>query len=57
MRHIIRNITTFLSTDHERRAEESYLNGSVDRIDLEYRQREIDRGVFRKSAHRGIGIN
>ncbi|MBY3155453.1 DUF3563 family protein [Rhizobium laguerreae] len=57
MRHIIRNITTFLSTDHERRAEESYLNGSVDRIDLEYRQREIDRGVFRKTARRGIGIN
>ncbi len=25
----------------------SYLNGSVDRIDLEYRQRQIDRGLFR----------
>ncbi|MEA3535477.1 DUF3563 domain-containing protein [Rhizobium sp. CC-YZS058] len=25
-----------------------YLNGSFDRIDLEYRQRQIDRGLFRK---------
>lgn len=25
----------------------SYLNGSSDRIDLEYRQRQIDRGLFR----------
>jgi hypothetical protein len=57
MRHIIKNITTFLNTDHTRRAEEAYLNGSLDRFDLEYRQREIDRGVFRKTTHRGIGIN
>jgi hypothetical protein len=27
--------------------EMSYLNGSSDRIDLEYRQRQIDRGLFR----------
>jgi hypothetical protein len=26
-----------------------YLNGSVDRYDLEYRQRQIDRGMFRTS--------
>lgn len=25
----------------------AYLNESVDRYDLEYRQREIDRGLFR----------
>ncbi|TKT43424.1 DUF3563 family protein [Rhizobium sp. LC145] len=25
----------------------AYLNGAVDRIDLEYRQRQIDRGLFR----------
>lgn len=24
-----------------------YLNGSHDRIDLEYRQRQVDRGLFR----------
>ncbi|HXV30534.1 MAG TPA: DUF3563 family protein [Sinorhizobium sp.] len=28
--------------------EMAYLNASVDRIDLEYRQRQIDRGLFRK---------
>lgn len=28
--------------------EMAYLNGSVDRIDLEYRQRQIDRGLFRR---------
>ncbi len=27
----------------------AYLNGSVDRVDLEHRQRQIDRGMFRKS--------
>ena len=27
--------------------ENAYLNGSFDRIDLEYRQRQIDRGLFR----------
>lgn len=57
MRHIIKNISTYLNTDHAKRAEDSYLNGSVDRFDLEYRQREIDRGIFRKSTHRGFGIN
>jgi hypothetical protein len=25
----------------------AYLNGSTDRVDLEYRQRQIDRGMFR----------
>lgn len=28
--------------------EMSYLNGSADRVDLEYRQRQVDRGMFRK---------
>lgn len=27
--------------------EMAYLNGSHDRFDLEYRQRQVDRGVFR----------
>lgn len=31
----------------------AYLNQSVDRVDLEYRQRQIDRGMFR---NRGIGL-
>ena len=29
--------------------ETAYLNGSSDRIDLEYRQRQIDRGLFRRN--------
>lgn len=28
--------------------EAAYLNGSQDRLDLEYRQRQIDRGMFRR---------
>ncbi|WP_181699033.1 DUF3563 family protein [Chthonobacter albigriseus] len=29
----------------------AYLNESSDRIDLEYRQREIDRGMFRPRSY------
>ena len=29
----------------------AYLNQSVDRVDLEYRQRQIDRGLFRQRCH------
>ncbi|OLP58597.1 DUF3563 domain-containing protein [Xaviernesmea oryzae] len=29
--------------------ESHYLNGAVDRIDLEHRQRQIDRGLFRRT--------
>lgn len=28
-----------------------YLNQSADRVDLEYRQRQIDRGLFRQRGH------
>lgn len=30
--------------------EMAYLNNAQDRFDLEYRMREIDRGLFRKSG-------
>ena len=33
--------------------EMTYLNGSVDRVDLEYRQRQVERGMFR---NRGMGF-
>jgi hypothetical protein len=33
--------------------EMAYLNGSMDRVDLEYRQRQIDRGMFR---NRSLGL-
>lgn len=35
-----------IPTDAER--EEAYLNGAVNGIDLEFRQRQIDRGQFHK---------
>jgi hypothetical protein len=27
----------------------AYLNDSIDRVELEYRQRQVERGLFRKS--------
>ena len=30
-------------------AERDYLNGAYDRINLEYRQRQIDHGLFRRA--------
>lgn len=38
-----------IPTDAER--ELAYLNGSVDRYDLEERQRQVDRGMFREVRH------
>ena len=29
----------------------AYLNQSVDRVDLEYRQRQVDRGMFRQRGN------
>ena len=37
---------TFRGPSIEER-ELAYLNQSVDRVDLEYRQRQVDRGMFR----------
>jgi hypothetical protein len=45
----IRNFTRALRIPTTEDREAAYLNGSIDRIDLEYRQRQIDRGLFRKS--------
>ncbi|MFD1329392.1 DUF3563 family protein [Mycoplana ramosa] len=44
----IRNFTSALRLPTPADREAAYLNGSVDRLDLEYRQRQIDRGLFRK---------
>ncbi|WP_082366691.1 DUF3563 family protein [Ensifer adhaerens] len=43
----LRKITRALRVATQEERELAYLNGSVDRIDLEYRQRQIDRGLFR----------
>ncbi|WP_248446097.1 DUF3563 family protein [Sinorhizobium meliloti] len=44
----LKKITGALHIPSVEERETAYLNGSVDRIDLEYRQRQIDRGLFRK---------
>jgi hypothetical protein len=43
----LKNFTRALRVPTAAERELAYLNGSVDRIDLEYRQRQIDRGLFR----------
>ncbi|ASY62173.1 hypothetical protein SJ05684_c07100 [Sinorhizobium sojae CCBAU 05684] len=43
----LKKITRALHIPTVEEREIAYLNGSVDRIDLEYRQRQIDRGLFR----------
>jgi hypothetical protein len=57
MRSVIKNVRSFLNTDQIKVAEEAYLNGSADRFDLEYRQRQIDYGIFRRPSGRGYGFN
>ncbi len=44
-----KNIARALRVPSAEERESAYLNGAIDRIDLEYRQRQIDRGLFRKS--------
>ena len=43
-----KNFTRALRVASNEEREIAYLNGAIDRIDLEYRQRQIDRGLFRK---------
>jgi hypothetical protein len=44
----LRKLATALRTNSTEDREMAYLNGSVDRFDLEYRQRQVDRGLFRR---------
>lgn len=43
----IRKFARSLRAPTVQEREMAYLNGSNDRIDLEYRQRQVDRGLFR----------
>lgn len=45
----LKNITRALRVPSVEEREMNYLNGSLDRIDLEYRQRQVDRGLFRNA--------
>ena len=49
----VSKITKKLRAPTAAERELNYLNESVDRVDLEYRQRQIDRGMFR---NRGINF-
>lgn len=48
MRKIRTKIFELMALDPIKNKEMEYLNGSVDRYDLEFRQREIDRGLFKE---------
>lgn len=52
LRYVSKLTNKFRAPSIEER-EMQYLNQSVDRVDLEHRQRQIDRGMFR---NRGIGF-
>ncbi|GGD81647.1 MULTISPECIES: DUF3563 family protein [Rhizobium] len=43
----IRKIARAFRAQTTQEREMAYLNGSLDRIDLEFRQRQVDRGLFR----------
>ena len=43
----IKKIARALRAPTAEEREMDYLNGSFDRIELEYRQRQVDRGMFR----------
>ncbi|MHA7970432.1 DUF3563 family protein [Rhizobium terricola] len=44
----LRNIARALRVPTAAEREMAYLNGARDMVDLEFRQREIERGMFRK---------
>ncbi|RUM26450.1 DUF3563 domain-containing protein [Rhizobium vallis] len=43
----LRKIARAFRAPSTQEREMAYLNGSFDRIDLEFRQRQVDRGLFR----------
>jgi hypothetical protein len=43
----VRNILRAFHIPSPEELEREYLNGAVNRVDLEFRQRQIDRGMFR----------
>ena len=50
---LIQNLKSALRSRSRAETELDYLNGSTSRVDLEMRQREIDRGKFRRSMQHG----
>jgi hypothetical protein len=50
---LIQNLKDALRSRSRAESELDYLNASTSRVDLEMRQREIDRGKFRRSTLSG----
>ncbi|MEO7223407.1 MAG: DUF3563 domain-containing protein [Devosia sp.] len=50
---LIQNLKSALRSRSRAEIELDYLNDSASRVDLEMRQREIDRGKFRRSTQLG----
>jgi len=44
----LRKAARALQGPTQRERELSYLNGAQDRLDLEYRERQVERGLFRQ---------
>jgi hypothetical protein len=51
MKNYLNRIREFIVHDHAKVREEAYLNEAGSIIDLEYRQRQIDRGIFRQKNY------
>lgn len=54
MKNFVRRFRDFLGHDPVRAREEAHLNEAVSRIDLEFRHRQIDSGLFRKKDRWGM---
>jgi hypothetical protein len=50
---LIQNLRNALRSPSRQELELNYLNGATSRVDLEIRQREIDRGKYRRSTQFG----
>ncbi len=48
MKNYFSRIRDFINHDHAKAREDAYLNDASSNVDLEYRQRQIDRGLFRQ---------
>lgn len=51
MKNYLNRIRDFINHDPVKGREEAYLNEAGSVLDLEYRQRQIDRGMFRKRSY------
>ncbi len=55
MLNYLNSLAKALRANNRRDRELAYLNGAVDRYDLEARERDIDRGLFRDRVGSHLG--